>query len=185
VLAPFKKDGMSPKQKSSLEQNPLSKTGTSKGGKNDASAKQLSWRKGSGVLGEKKEGGKVKRVPAVVNRLGGGYKGRPKVVEKLLNKKGNGHQEEPLLSARMPSVQEDSGRRMTEGLSKTIPKGLATEISNELTERRSGYLFAPNELTKEVLRLIAERNKKWFGRSDNLTLIIAFLHRGLRKVVLD
>lgn len=185
MLAPFKKDGLSPKQKSSLEHNQLGKTGKSKGGKNETSSKQLSWRKGSGALGEKKEGVKGKRVPAVVSRLGGGYKGRPKVVEKLLNKKGNGYLEEPLLSARMLSVQEDSGRRMTEGLSKTIPKGLATEVSNEMSERRSGYLFTPNELTKEVLRLIAERNKKWFGRSDNLTLVIAFLHRGLRKIVFD
>ena len=43
------------------------------------------------------------------------------------------------------------------------------------------YTFTPQQLAAEALRTIRERNTAALGGSDNLSLTIVFLHRGLKR----
>lgn len=182
----MKKEESSPRQKLSVDPHYQGKTSLQKTGQTIGLGlvpKQLSWRKGSGIATEAKQPLFQSKVTAVVSRLHGEPKDRPKIVEKLLNKRTSLQQDEPLLSARLQSsVQEEFEiRKAPADLEIHEKPTLIGDQTIESAERSEPYIFTPNELAKEVLRIVLERNKKMIGISDNLTLIIVFLHRGLRK----
>lgn len=80
-----------------------------------------------------------------------------------------------------PSL-ESSERKMQVGFGKTISKYPLLE--KELDFEKSVnfmYNFTPYQLAKEILKVVQDRNMKKFGRCDNMTLMIVFLHRGLQK----
>lgn len=43
------------------------------------------------------------------------------------------------------------------------------------------YVFTPQQLSEEILKKVRDKNLSTLGCSDNLSLVVVFLHRGLKK----
>lgn len=87
--------------------------------------------------------------------------------------------DEQNINAYLKEVQRKASERNTKG---TSAKPNANPEADYRSLVRTPFQFTAQKLSEEVLKKIKDANLAHIGASDNLSLIIVFLHRGLRRV---
>lgn len=99
--------------------------------------------------------------------------------DSLVVRQAKESKEEQNINAYLKEVQRKASERNIKS-SSSKPKPQTDFDYRPLV--RNPFQFTAQKLSEEVLRKVKDANLAYLGASDNLSLLIVFLHRGLRRV---
>ena len=174
------------KQNSSFEQNNRNKLGFGKAQlpKTDSSTNQFSWRNNNRILDEHKYVKKYQvKTKGLLKNTSNQKTDQKTLASKTIQRENhkiaiNEHQ--TFANPKFPENNQDKIDQL-DFLGRTTHKPSTLDTHLENRQLSNGFNFSPFEVARETLKLVLEKNLRQFGKSDNLTLIIVFLHRGIRR----